>query len=182
MVENLRGKREVGEKNMNSQEGRVMEFKSWESQETPEMRNALKELWRISPVSGTVMQNYIGSGDYEEFELRGEPALEVRLGGTIPAKIKKLIPVIIGKQRIFPERIYGSGNKRRTGVRKGYFILTKSQIADLKAHGTSKEVSGILHVAHQKIIDIFGGKQKTVPGQTYTKITEYLNPTAGGKS
>ena len=160
---------------MNSQEGRKMEFKSWESPETPEMRNALKELRRINPAAGNVMQNYIGSGDYDEFELRGEPALEVRLGGTIPDDVKKLIPVIIGKQRIFPERIYGSGNKRRTGIRRGCFMLTENQIADLKSRGTSKEVSGILHVAHQKIIDLFGGKQKTVPGQTYTKITEYLN-------
>ena len=159
---------------MNSQEGRKMEFKSWESPETPEMRNALKELRRINTVAGAVMQNYIGSGDYEEFELRGEPALEVRFGGNIPEKIKKLIPVIIGKQRVFPLRIYGSGNKRRTGIRRGYYMLTENQIDDLKSRGTSKEISAILHVAHQKIIDLFGGKQKTVPGQTYTKITEFL--------
>jgi hypothetical protein len=159
---------------MNGNTGRVMEFKSWESPETTEMRNALKELRRISPVAGAVMQNYIGSGDYDEFELRGEPALEVRLGGIIPDDVKKLIPVIIGKQRVFPLRIYGSGNKRRSGTRKGYFMLTENQIADLKSRGTSKEISAILHVAHQKIIDLFGGKQKTVPGQTYTKITEFL--------
>lgn len=159
---------------MNSQEGRIMEFNPWKSPETPEMRNALKELQRTNPVAGAVMQNYIGSGDYEEFELRGEPALEVRLSGTIPEDVKKLIPVIIGKQRVFPLRIYGSGNKRRTGIRRGYFMLTESQVTDLKARGTSKEVSAILHVSHQMIIDIFGGKQKTVPGQTYTKITEYL--------
>lgn len=159
---------------MNGNTGRVMEFKSFESPETPEMRNALKELWRISPVAGSVMQNYIGSGDYDEFELRGEPALEVRFGGNIPEKIKKLIPVIIGKQRIFPERIYGSGNKRRTGIRRGYYMLTESQVTDLKAHGTSKQISAILHVSHQMVIDVFGGKQRTVKGQTYTKITEYL--------
>ena len=166
---------------MNGNTGRVMEFKSFEPTETVEQSNALKKVYKINYFAGNVMKGFIGSGDYEEFELRGEPALEVRFGGNIPEKIKKLIPVIIGKQRVFPLRIYGSGNKRRTGIRRGYYMLTENQIDDLKSRGTSKEVSGILHVSHQMIIDLFGGKQKTVPGQTYTKITEYLNSATGGK-
>lgn len=158
---------------MNSQEGRKMEFKSWESPETPEMRDALKELRRINTVAGAVMQNYIGSGDYDEFELRGEPALEVRLGGIIPDDVKKLIPVIIGKQRVFPERIYGTGKKRRTGMREGYLFLKEDIIEKLKSRGTSKYVSESIHVAHQTVIDIFGGKQKTVPEKTFKKIIAF---------
>lgn len=150
---------------------RTMNFESWQSPETPEMRDALKELRRISPVAGSVMQNYIGSGDYEDFGLRGEPALEVRLGGLIPDEIKKLIPIIIGKQRVFPD----APIRKRYRSRNGFRVLTKKQIEKIREIGTKKQIAEKLHITKQTIIDLMNGKRASIPNQTYTKVIFFLN-------
>jgi hypothetical protein len=89
---------------MNAQSGRTMEFKPWVQPETTDMRKALRELNKINVFAAKIMDRHIGSGDYEEFELRGKTELEIVYHGKIPGNVKSLIPHIIGKPRKFDEK------------------------------------------------------------------------------
>lgn len=112
---------------------------------TKKMRDALKHVKSKFPRAHEILSLYIGCGDHEEFELRGIPAIEIRCGGKVPKEVKKVIPVILGRETIKPDNKRSSGIIVNCSLKKyrASVIETKTIKCFFDNNGIEKTVKGL---------------------------------------